>query len=244
MNKTKRILKIDKLNAVYGKHHALIDISLSLPMGAITGIVGPNGAGKSTLIKTLSQIKSPTSGSILIDDTPISHFKDQIAYVPQKKEMNLDFPILVEEVVALGAIAKKKWYQRLTKHDREKARNLLKQLDLDSIAKKGMSELSGGQQQRVLLARALMQDASILLLDEPFVGLDIVSEDKLMSELKKLALSGISIFIVHHDLHSWKKYFDQLILLKTKLIAAGSFNEVFTSENLMSAYGINLNDLS
>jgi iron/zinc/copper transport system ATP-binding protein len=156
--------------------------------------------------------------------------------------MNLDFPILVEEVVAQGALSKKKWYERLTKADYAKALALLEQLDLKDIAKKGIGQLSGGQQQRVFLARALMQEAKILFLDEPFAGLDVVSEDKLINELKKLSACGLSIFIVHHDLRSWKKYFEQLIILKTELIAAGPFHEVFTPHHLSQAYGLNMTD--
>jgi ABC-type Mn2+/Zn2+ transport system ATPase subunit len=236
------LLKIDHLSVSYGRYVALNNISLTLPLGPITGIVGPNGAGKSTLLQVLCQLKSPSHGSVTLDGRPLAEFKSVMAYVPQKKEMNLDFPILVEEVVAQGALAKKKWYQRLKKQDYDRARALLEQLDLTSIAKKGIGELSGGQQQRVFLARALMQEARILFLDEPFVGLDVVSEDKLINELKKLADQGLSIFIVHHDLQSWKKYFQHLIILKNTLIASGPFNEVFTPHHLQQAYGINIKD--
>lgn len=237
------ILKIESLNLVYGCQLALKNISFKIPLGPITGIVGPNGAGKSSLLQVLSFLKKPTSGFITIDEQPLAVYKDKIAYVPQKKQMNLEFPILVEEVVAQGALLNKRWYQRLKKADFEKARQLLKQLDLDLIAKKSIGELSGGQQQRVFLARALMQEAQILLLDEPFAGLDVVSEDKLMQELKKLSQKGIFIFIVHHDLHAWKKYFQQLIILKNELVAAGDFSVVFTKQNLEKAYGLTMQGL-
>jgi ABC-type Mn2+/Zn2+ transport system ATPase subunit len=243
MNK-QPLLKIEQLCVCYGKHIALHNISLSLSLGPLTGIVGPNGAGKSTLLKTLCQLMTPSKGRITLEGQLFSSFKSVMAYVPQKKEMNFDFPILVEEVVAQGALSQKKWYQRLNKHDFDKARLLLKRLDLDLLAQKGIGELSGGQQQRVLLARALMQEAKILFLDEPFVGLDVVSEEALMKELKKLSAEGMAIFIVHHDLHSWKKYFEQLVILNKDLIAAGPFAEVFTQANLQKAYGINLVDCS
>lgn len=236
------LLKIDDLTVSYGKHTALQNISLSISLGPITGIVGPNGAGKSTFLKTLCQLTPIFGGSMTLEGKPLSSFKHLMAYVPQKKEMNLDFPILVEEVVAQGALSKKRWYQRLNKSDYAKALELLDQLDLKNIAKKGIGELSGGQQQRVFLARALMQEAKILFLDEPFQGLDVVSEEKLILELKKLAASGLAIFIVHHDLRSWKKYFEQLIILKTELVAAGPFHEVFTASHLQQAYGINIKD--
>jgi iron/zinc/copper transport system ATP-binding protein len=211
-------LKIEELDVFYGKHPALQNVNLSLSLAPITGIVGPNGAGKSTFLKTLCHLKKPTRGAIFLDGRPISSFRSQIAYVPQKKEMNFEFPILVEEVVAQGALSHKKWYQRINKTDTEKALKILDQLDLSNLAKKVVGELSGGQQQRVLLARALMQKAKLLFLDEPFSGLDIVSEEKLMKQLKHLNAEGIGICIVHHDLHSWKKYFDQLIILKLFLI--------------------------
>lgn len=236
-------LKIESLHVSYGAQKVLNNISLEIPLGPITGIVGPNGAGKSTLLKTLCLLKKPDCGTILINGQPLFKLKHKIAYVPQKKEMNLDFPILVEEVVAQGALFTKKWYQGLKKSDFEKARQLLKQMDLESIAKKNIGQLSGGQQQRVFLARALMQEASYLFLDEPFVGLDVVSEEKLISELKILAKSGLNIFIVHHDLHSWKHYFQQLVILKNELIAAGDFVTVFTKDNLEKAYGLTLQGL-
>lgn len=237
-------LKINSLNVSYHHHHALKDISLSLPLTGITGIVGPNGAGKSTLLKSMCQLLKISSGSIALNDQDISCYHSQIAYVPQKREINLEFPILVEEVVAQGALAQRKWYQGLKKQDLDNAREILKRLDLLHLAKRPIAHLSGGQQQRVFLARALMQEAKILCLDEPFVGLDVVSEDKLIQELKTLSQEGLCIFIVHHDLNSWKRYFDQLILLKSELIAAGSFQEVFTQENLYKAFGINFKEFS
>jgi ABC-type Mn2+/Zn2+ transport system ATPase subunit len=236
------VLQINNLNVNYQSHHALKDISLTLPLEGIVGIVGPNGAGKSTFLKTLCGLMRPSSGSMSLNNQDISHFQSKMAYVPQKREMNLDFPILVEEVVAQGSLGKKKWYQGLSKQDYIQAHKLLEKLDLLNIAKKSISDLSGGQQQRVFLARALMQEAQVLFLDEPFVGLDIVSEEKLVSELKKLAAQGMAIFIVHHDLNSWKKYFDQLILLKSELIACGDFHKVFTQDHLFKAYGINLRE--
>lgn len=236
-------LKIDSLNVAYGPEIILKDVSFEIPLGPITGIVGPNGAGKSSFLKVLSLLKKPHSGQVFINGQPLYFYKNKIAYVPQKKEMNLDFPILVEEVVAQGALLNKRWYQGLNKLDFQKARQLLKQLDLESIAKKAIGELSGGQQQRVFLARALMQEAKFLFLDEPFAGLDVVSEEKLMQELTLLSKKGFFIFIVHHDLHSWKKYFEQLVILKNGLIAAGSFSDVFTKDNLEKAYGLNMQGL-
>jgi ABC-type Mn2+/Zn2+ transport system ATPase subunit len=235
-------LKIDKLSVKYQKHTALENVSFEIPLEGITGIVGPNGAGKSTLLKSICGLIPKVSSQIFINDEPFSKYRKKIAYVPQKRELNLDFPILVEEVVALGALAKKRWYQRVNKKDYEKALFLLNQFGLSAITKKPISELSGGQQQRVFLARALMQDADILLLDEPFAGLDIISEQLLIEELKKLALSGMGILIVHHDLDSWKTYFDNLIILKNRLIASGEFKSTCTKENLFEAYGIRIKD--
>lgn len=242
MNISKHKLKIDQLSVRYQKHIALDQVSLDIPLEGITGIVGPNGAGKSTLLKSICGLTQQFSGTILIDDQPFSQYRKKIAYVPQKRELNLDFPILVEEVVALGALAKKKWYERVNKKDYEKAYLLLKRFGLCGIAKKPISELSGGQQQRVFLARALMQNAEILLLDEPFTGLDVISEQLLIEELKKLACEGMGILIVHHDLESWKSYFDHLIILKNRLIAAGDFNAACTKENLFEAFGIRIKD--
>lgn len=238
------LLTIKDLNVSYHHHHALKNITLSMPLKGITGIVGPNGAGKSTLLKSMCQLLKISSGTMTLDEHELSSFHSQIAYVPQKRDINLDFPIIVEEVVAQGALAKKKWYQGLNKKDFQKASEILAKLELSHLAKRPLSHLSGGQQQRVFLARALMQEAKILCLDEPFVGLDVVSEETLIKELKTLSEQGLYVFIVHHDLNSWKKYFDQLILLKSELIAAGSFQEVFTHENLFKAFGINFKDCS
>jgi len=236
------LLKIDSLTVYYQKHLALDNVCLEIPLSGITGIVGPNGAGKSTFLKSIIGLINPQKGKILINDEGFSSYRKKIAYVPQKRELNLDFPILVDEVVALGALATKKWYQRLNKKDYKKAYELLARFGLSAIAKKPIAELSGGQQQRVFLARALMQEAKILLLDEPFVGLDVISEQLLIEELKKLAASGLGILIVHHDLESWKSYFDQLIILKNRLIASGDFKSTCSKENLFEAYGIRIKD--
>lgn len=217
---------------------ALRNISFTLKEGNIVGVVGPNGAGKSTLMKAMLGLVKYT-GEISIFNKNINELRKNIAYVPQRSSIDWDFPVLVEDAVLMGRYMHVPWYKKIAKSDKEKAIEALKQVGMESFRKRQIGELSGGQQQRVFIARALVQEADIFFLDEPFVGIDVNSEEIIVQLLKKLKEQGKTIFVIHHDLSKVETYFDDLILLNQSLIGAGPVAEVFQSENLKEAYGNN-----
>lgn len=233
----KEAVDIHQLTVNYDTTSALWDLHVTIPMGSLVGVIGPNGAGKSTLLKALLGIVKPLSGNVLFFGKPFKKVRDRIAYVPQKGSIDWDFPITVFDVVLMGRYGKLqglKWY---TKADKEAARRVLKLLEMEDLADRQISALSGGQQQRLFIARALLQEADILLLDEPFAAVDKASEDTIITLLKKLRDEGKTILVVHHDLNTAPHYFDQVILLNTSLVAYGPTKETLTPENLSRAYG-------
>ena len=193
--------------------HVLKDCNATIEGPTITGIIGPNGAGKSTLLKAiLGLIQS--SGEILIDGEPTKKVLQKIAYVEQKSHIDFTFPITIRECVALGRTVKKKPLQRLTKEDWEKVDAAIEEVGLTDLASRQIGALSGGQFQRVLLARCMVQEAQYIFLDEPFVGIDMLSEKVIMTILRKWKEEGKTILMVNHDLSKVKEYFDQVILVK------------------------------
>ena len=202
-------------------------------------MIGPNGAGKSTLLKAMLGI-IPHQGTILLDGKPIKEQLANIAYVEQKANIDFQFPITVKECVSLGLYPHMKLFQRLKKEDWDKVKKSLVTVGLEDYADRQISQLSGGQFQRVLIARCLVQDADYIFLDEPFVGIDSVSEEIIMDTLRQLKKDGKTILIVHHDLNKVQHYFDQVILLNRKLIAFGPTEDSFTQAHLQAAYGSHL----
>lgn len=233
------MINLKNVQVEYRETLALSNLSLEISRPGITGIIGPNGAGKSTLIKAILNI-IPSKGEIKIKDEFAKDVLNNIAYVEQKINIDYNFPIKVRECVSLGLYPKIKLFQKLKKEHWKKVDEALKLVGLEQFANHQISELSGGQFQRVLIARCLVQDADYLFLDEPFVGIDSVSEDIIMNTLHKLKNQGRTILIVHHDLRKVHSYFDNVVLLNKKLIAYGKTDEVFTRANLTKAYGTDL----
>ena len=216
--------------------HVLKDCNATIEGPTITGIIGPNGAGKSTLLKaTLGLIQS--SGEILIDGEPTKKVLQKIAYVEQKSHIDFTFPITIRECVALGRTVKKKPLQRLTKEDWEKVDAAIEEVGLTDLASRQIGALSGGQFQRVLLARCMVQEAQYIFLDEPFVGIDMLSEKVIMTILRKWKEEGKTILMVNHDLSKVKEYFDQVILVKHAIVASGKTEDVFIKKYLDDVYG-------
>ncbi|MEJ4274162.1 metal ABC transporter ATP-binding protein [Enterococcus faecium] len=226
---------IQDLSAAYQGKTVLKTINLTINPQKITGIIGPNGAGKSTFMKSLLELIPATTGKVTFSGQPVNSVRKKIAYVEQRSELDLSFPIDVLGVVLLGTYPSLRIGQRPGK--KERARQALKKVGMEEYAKRQISELSGGQLQRVFIARALAQGAEWIFLDEPFVGIDALSERKIFDILQELKNSGKTILIVHHDLHKVEEYFDEVILLNKQLIASGPVQEVFTSKNLQLAYG-------
>lgn len=234
---SKYMIEIQSLSAAYQGKLALKAINLKIQQKQITGIIGPNGAGKSTLMKAILELIPKQSGEIFFGGQSINKVRKQVAYVEQRSELDLSFPIDVLGVVLLGTYPSLNIGQRPGKKEKIRAKQALEKVGMSEYEKRQISELSGGQLQRIFLARALAQGAEWIFLDEPFVGIDAVSEKKIFSLLKELKKSGKTIVIVHHDLHKVAEYFDDVILLNKVLIASGPVSEVFTSKNLQVAYG-------
>ena len=230
------MLKAEKLSVSYNNFLALKEISIEIQEGTLTGIIGPNGAGKSTLLKAMLNI-IPHQGKVFINNEDINKNLAKIAYVEQKTDIDFTFPIKVKECVSMGTYAELKVFQRIKNSEWERVFKALKKVNMEEYSNHQIGELSGGQFQRVLLARCLAQNADFIFLDEPFVGIDLVSERIIMDTLKELKHQGKTVLIVHHDLSKVKKYFDNIILLNRNLIAHGSVESVFNEENLKKAYG-------
>ncbi len=219
----------DELTVNYGKTPVLWGVSLKVPRGKMVGIIGPNGAGKSTLLKAALGLVKPLSGHV--------HLAGKVAYVPQRESVDWDFPITAREVVLMGRYGHLGLFGRLKKEDFLAADEALKAVGMAEFADRQIGQFSGGQQQRLFFARALVQNADTLLLDEPFAGVDLTTEKVLVELLKKQKNQGKTIFVVHHDLPTVEEYFDWLILLNSRLVASGPVSEVFKKEHLASAFG-------
>ncbi|HHS96210.1 MAG TPA: metal ABC transporter ATP-binding protein [Phaeodactylibacter sp.] len=231
------IISVKGLSVSYDKKRVLTNIYLEILPTCIYGIIGPNGAGKSTLFKAILGLVETNAGTILVNGEPIEKQRKQLVYVPQKNDVDWNFPATVFDIVLMGRYPHKKILHRLNDEDRRLAMEALKELGIENLKDRQIGELSGGQQQRVFLARALCQQADIFLLDEPFVGVDMTTEEKIISTLKKLAGQGKTLLVVHHDLSTVPEYFDHVILLNQRLINYGKTKEVFTEENIAKTYG-------
>lgn len=230
------MIRIENLSVSYKETLALKDISLVFQGPTITGIIGPNGAGKSTLLKSMLGI-IPHEGHAFIDDKEMNKSLKKVAYVEQKIHIDYNFPIKVKECVSLGLYPSIPLFHTLKANHWKKVAEALKIVGLSDYAERQISQLSGGQFQRVLIARCLVQEADYILLDEPFVGIDSISEEIIMNTLRDLKKAGKTILIVHHDLSKVPHYFDQVLLLNKEIIAFGPTKESFTQANLKQAYG-------
>ncbi len=234
------ILSVQDLTVSYDKKPVLWNINFGIPSGQIIGIMGPNGAGKSTLIKSIMGLHPLSSGVIKIFEKNLNQIRKKISYVPQRATIDWNFPITVEEVVMMGRHSHLGFFRKPRISDNEIVDKCIKDLGIDALRKRQISELSGGQQQRVFLARALAQEADLYFMDEPFVGVDASTEAVIIKLLEDIKNSGKTVVVVHHDLQTAASYFDWLVLLNQRLIASGPMGEVFTEKTLREAYGSQL----
>ncbi len=225
------------LTVAYKEKPVLWDIDIQVPHGVLMAIVGPNGAGKTTLIKSILGLLKPAAGKVLINDQSYKSQKKKIGYVPQKESVDWDFPADVLDVVLMGRYGHLGWFSRPGKTDITLAHDALEKVGMADFSSRQINQLSGGQKQRVFLARALVQNADIYFMDEPFVGVDAVTESAIVDILKKLREEGKTVIVVHHDLQTLKEYFDWALLLNVRKIALGPISEVITTDNLRLAYG-------
>lgn len=230
-------IDITDLTVAYKERPVLWDVDFQAPQGVLLAIVGPNGAGKTTLVKTIIGLVRPAAGRIHVFGHPYHPESRLIGYVPQKGTVDWDFPTSVLDVVIMGRYGHLGWIKRPGRKEEVLAMECLEKVGMVDFSNRQISQLSGGQQQRVFIARAFMQDAPIYLMDEPFAGVDAVTEKGIVTLLRELKKNGKTVICVHHDLQTLKDYFDWVMLLNVRRVALGKVNEVLTSENLRKAYG-------
>lgn len=230
-------LSIEHLTVNYDKTPVLWDIHLEIPRQQLVAVIGPNGAGKSTLIKTALGLLKPLSGRVLFLGHPLDTMRKRIAYVPQRESVDWDFPITVHDLVLMGRYGHLGLFRRPRAADYEAVQHYLEVVGMSDFSKRQISELSGGQQQRVFLARALLQEADIYFMDEPFAGIDSTTEHVLLELLANLKREGKTLFVVHHDLGTVESHFDWVVMLNMRLVANGPIREVFTQDLIHECYG-------
>ncbi len=230
-------LSINNLTVSYHNQPVLWDIDLDIPAGVMAGIVGPNGAGKSTLIKSLLGLVPSLSGEVKVHGKPYAAQRKRVGYVPQRSSVDWDFPTTALDVVTMGLYGRLGWFKRPGRKERQEAMEALEMVSMSELAHRQISQLSGGQQQRVFLARALVQQADVYFLDEPMAGVDATTERAIIDILRRLRDAGKTLIVVHHDLQTVSSYFDWLLLLNVRVIAAGPADEVFKIDHLRQAYG-------
>lgn len=237
-------LAIRDLTVAYHRKPVVWDVDLSIPEGRLVSIVGPNGAGKSTLLKACLGLIPRSSGEVMIYGQPCNRVRKRVGYVPQRESVDWDFPVSALDVVAMGTYGQLGWFRRVNKRSKALAIQALERVGLQDYAHRQISQLSGGQQQRTFLARALVQDADIYFMDEPFAAVDAATERAIVALLKELQSRGKTCLVVHHDLATVPQYFDWTVLLNMRVVASGPTAEVFTRENLQKTYGGKLSLLS
>lgn len=240
MTISKSPITIEGLSVSYDKKRVLTNIFLEIEAGSLVGVIGPNGAGKSTLFKSILGLVKLNAGNVHIFGQDIEKNRIRMAYVPQRDDVDWTFPATVMDIVLMGRYPHKGLFERLNKQDYEIAMEALRDLGIEEFKDRQIGALSGGQQQRVFIARALAQKADIFLLDEPFVGVDITTEEKIISILHELADQGKTLLVVHHDLSTVQKYFEQVLLLNQRLVAYGDVETTFVEDKIAMAYGAQL----
>lgn len=237
-------ISIKNLTVAYNREPILHNLNLTVQTGALLAIVGPNGSGKTTLLQSIMGLL-PSTGEISIFDQPHHEQKHNIAYIQQRSSIDWDFPLSVFEVVLMGRYGQLKFGQRPTVHDRTIALNALDQVKMMDYINQPIGNLSGGQQQRIFLARALVQQAEIYIMDEPFVGIDMVTEKIMLTIFSQLQQENKTIIVVHHDLITVQKYFNSIFFMNRKEIASGPIATTLTQENIIKTFHttIDLHDL-
>jgi manganese/zinc/iron transport system ATP- binding protein len=230
-------LSIHDLTVAYNRKPVLWDVEYEAPDRALIAIVGPNGAGKSTLIKAVLGLVPAASGLVEVYGRPVARQRHLIGYVPQRGSVDWDFPVSALEVVAMGLYGRIGWLRPVARRHRETARACLDEVGMADYADRQISQLSGGQQQRVFLARALAQEARLYFMDEPFAGVDAATETAIVDALHRLKDEGRTVIVVHHDLQTVPEYFEHVLLLNGRVVAAGPVRAAFTPDNLRRTYG-------
>lgn len=230
-------LSVHAMTVAYERKPVLWDVDYDAPAERLIAVVGPNGAGKSTLIKACLGLVPRASGLVEFWGRRIEDVRSRVGYVPQRESVDWDFPVSALDVACMGRYRRIGWFRRVSRRDKLAALACLERVGLADFADRQISQLSGGQQQRVFLARALAQEADLYFMDEPFAGVDAATERAIVDVLRELRATGKTVIAVHHDLQTVGEYFDDVVLLNMRVVAAGPVGEVFTRENLHRTYG-------
>jgi manganese/zinc/iron transport system ATP- binding protein len=231
------IVDIHDVTVAYHRKPVLWDLDWTLDTPALVGLVGPNGAGKSTFVKAMLGLVPLANGEVRLWGNTVERTRKRVGYVPQRESVDWDFPVSVLDVVLMGTYGQLGWCRRPGSRERHWALECLERVGLADLALRQIGQLSGGQQQRTFLARALAQRADLYLMDEPMAGVDAATEEVVFQLLREMRAAGKSVLVVHHDLRTVPRYFERVILLNMRIVAAGPTNETFTIENLQKTYG-------
>jgi manganese/zinc/iron transport system ATP- binding protein len=237
MTNTINPLSVQDLTVAWHRKPVIWDVQFDVAPGQLVGIIGPNGAGKSTLLKAIMDLVPKTSGRIEVFGAPWKQNRHRVGYVPQRESVDWDFPVSVLDVVTMGLYGRIGWFRPVRKKHREAAQRALERVGIGAFAHRQISQLSGGQQQRTFLARALVQEADLYLMDEPFAAVDAATEQAIVEILREMRAAGKTALVIHHDLHTVADYFDSVVLLNMRVVAQGPTDTVFTRENLERTYG-------
>ncbi|MCA9037424.1 MAG: ABC transporter ATP-binding protein [Planctomycetaceae bacterium] len=230
-------LSVYDLTVAYHRKPVIWDVGFDIPPGALVGVVGPNGAGKSTLLKAVLDLIPRASGRVRVFGQTYHQNRHRVGYVPQRESVDWDFPISALDVVTMGLYRQIGWCRPVRRRHRQNALEALNRVGIADLAGRQISQLSGGQQQRTFLARALVQNADLYLMDEPFAAVDAATEKTIVEILREMKQNGKTSLVIHHDLHTVPEYFDYVILLNMRVVAHGPVDDVFTRENLEKTYG-------
>ncbi len=230
-------LSVYDLTVAYHRKPVIWDVGFDIPPGSLVGVVGPNGAGKSTLLKAILNLIPSASGRVQVFGQPYGLNRHRVGYVPQRESVDWDFPISALDVVTMGLYRQIGWCRPVRRRHRQSALEALAKVGIGDLAQRQISQLSGGQQQRTFLARALVQNADLYLMDEPFAAVDAATERTIVDILREMKQAGKTSLVIHHDLHTVPEYFDYVVLLNMRIVAHGPTQVVFTRENLEKTYG-------
>ena len=230
-------LSVYDLTVAYHRKPVIWDVGFDVPPGSLVGVVGPNGAGKSTLLKAILDLIPRASGRIQVFGQPYAQNRHRVGYVPQRESVDWDFPISAQDVVTMGLYRQIGWCRPVLRRHRQSAMEALSRVGIGELAHRQISQLSGGQQQRTFLARALVQNADLYLMDEPFAAVDAATEKTIVEILREMKQAGKTSLVIHHDLHTVPEYFDYVVLLNMRIVAHGPTETVFTRDNLEKTYG-------
>ncbi|MFN8615478.1 MAG: metal ABC transporter ATP-binding protein [Dehalococcoidia bacterium] len=237
MNGPGATLEIRGLAVSYGANTALTGVEAAVPPGSVAGLIGPNGSGKSTLLKTIAGVIQPSAGIVTLGGRPIREQASRVAFVPQREEVNWDFPVSAREVVLMGRYRAIGWLRLPGSEDRKRADEALDRLGLGGLGHRHISQFSGGQQQRVFLARAMVQDPAVVLLDEPFTGVDVKNRGVFHEAIREFARRGVTVLIATHDLGEVQDTTDMVMCLNRRMVAFGPTATTYTPANLRATFG-------